>query len=919
MKKYIQYFAIVFMLMIVTACGSNSKEDPTSSSSSTSSSTATSSGGLSTGDTTSSTTSTDTSVVDSAEYTFINASTPLEVTNASTTYTIKVQLIQHQLPVSGETVQLKAFQNPKDQYGTFTSMSVSTDELGYATFEYTSPSNLTAVNNSIIKLEAVLYYGESSDGNTTSYQELTQEFILSFKNSGTDNPDDNTTNYYFTNASTPMQIVETETQYTIKVQLVDNGFPVSGESVKLKVFSNPSDIYGSFNAMSATTDSLGYASFSYVSPADISPINNQKLTLTAVLEDDKDITQTFELDFNKTEAVVVSEKPFVVIPNSSKTIELNNNSQQAIIPINVYEGETNSPYSKGTVKVILPAKIVDGVDVGKFESYSVEIENGVASFAYTGPQDLQALIDSGDSSSTFQFYHEDDPTNKKSMTVSYNPASEYIPTNYTLEVSSEDGNFTMGIPNQLKTFSVVLKDDKGENVAKEYVTSTEIELQNSFVGKLIEDKLEVTGTTVTQQNPVTFNVTSNTTSGLIPVEIKVNFKDANDVEKSISKTVNITVYSGPPTAISISYVGVEQDKERGKYIENFAITATDAYNNKVNTSPNIAVGAVVGYAVDGSAPSSTETSTTGRIYFGSDATQKGTITPIGGDKATFSIPNDGSNRFQYVDPDNDKLVLFGEGYKYEALGKWDFTLGDTPYELNLKDDYFGIQRDDLLYAIGNNYRQDPCRDDGTEYVGFAEASSYQLDEEGTAKATFKYDYHLTGKDIMFWVNLTGYQADTGKTVRMGEAKKHTLRGNGLYSVPEGGYTLKAYESSYATFSIWHENAPEYYRNANFGWAVESGSTCSYHEVYSSQDVYKLNYVIGEQDENNASLIHYTPMTSYVPNYDANTTLVSVEHNRTRDPRECVREGGRSFVTFFLEAGDEDCSFNITRIMTSSEF
>lgn len=902
MKHFIRYFVTLLALIVLSACGSNSKEDPVVSSSSTTTSTDT--GGLpSTGTTT--TTTQDTTVVDSADYTFINATTPLLVDTAGEKHQIKVQLIQYQLPSKGAPVLLKAFKNPNDQYGVFEAMEVTTDDKGYATFNYTAPTDLTAVNNSIIKIQAVLYYTTESDTNTTAYKELTQEFLIQFK-SASDITDSNETNLEFMNASTPITIVEAETQYAVKVQLVNNDFPVAGKVVNIQAFTNPSDKYGMFDVMSTTTDDLGYATFVYTSPKDIISINQETLNITAVLAEDTTKTQSFALTFNKEEAVIVSEKPFVVVPNSSKIIELNNNAQQAIIPINVYAGETNSPYSQGEVKVILPAKIVEGVDVGKFESYSVAVVNGVASFNYTGPQNLKELIDSGETGSTFQFYHEEDPTNKKSITVTYNPASEYVPSNYTLEVTSQDGNFTMGIPNKIKTFSTVLKDDKGNNVAKESITSVSLEVQNSFVGKLISDSNEVTKITAAQQNPVTFNVTSNTTSGLIPVEIIVSFMDANGQAKTMSKTVNIIVYSGPPTAISISYVGVDHDKERGKYVENFAITATDAYNNRVNTSPNISVGAIVGYSVDGTAPSSVETNSTKRLYFGDDATQLGTITPIGGDKAQFTVTNDGSNRFQYIDPDNDKLVLFGEGYKYEALGKWDFTI-DGDYSLLLKDDYFGTQRDNIFFAIGHNYRQDPCRTDGSEYVGFAETSSYQLDSEGTAKATFKYDYHLTGKDIMFWVNLTGYQADTGKTVRMGEAKKHTLRGNGLYADPTDGVKVKKYSSAYATFEIWHETVPERYLNAKFEWDVESGSTCGFEHVYSSNKEYRLGYY---NSDTNSTFYQNVP--------DYNRFLQSREFIRDRDTRECVAEEGRSFITFYLTAGEEDCTFNITRIMPFKE-
>jgi len=874
MKQYIRYFVIALSFFVLSACGSNSKEDPVVSGSS-STTTTTSSGGLGTDTTSGTTTNQDTTVVDSAEYTFINASTPTVISNAATEYTLKVQVIQNQLPVSGQTIQLKAFKNPNDQYGTFAAMSASTDAQGYAYFIYTSPSNLIAVNNNIIKLEAILEYsGTTTDGNTSSAitKELTQEFILSFQVSDGSIPDTNGSSLTFLNASTPLEIVESETQYTMKVQLVDNGFPVSGKEIQLKAFSNPNDQYGSFASMSAVTDNQGYASFIYTSPQDIGPVNNTTLTLTSVLAEDNAMKQTFELSFNKTDAVVVSEKPFVVIPTSSKEVELNSNSQQSIININVYAGETNSPYSSGKVNVVLPAKIVDGVDVGKFESYSVDVVNGVATFTYTGPQDLQALVDSGDINSSFQFYHEEDATNKQVMSVIYNPTSDYVPVNYTLEVSSQDGSdFTMGIPDKQKTFSIVLKDDQGENVPKIQITSTQITVQNTFVGKLILDGTELgTGSTV-QENPTTFNIKTNTVSGIVPIEVVINFTDANNISRTMSKTINVTVYSGPATAMSISYVGSEIEEAKAKYIDRFAVTATDAYGNQVNTTPALATGSIVGYAVDGTAPSATETSSTNRLYFAKNDISKATITPIGNDKATLTVPNDGSNRFQYVDPNNDKLVLFGEGYTYEALGKWDFSLSSN-YLLELKDDYLGTQRDNLFYTIGHNYRQDPCLSDGTEYVGYAqiESEGSKLDSEGTAIVTFTYDYQLMGKDIMLWVNLNGYQADTGKVVRIGDAKKHTLQGLGL-SASTDPVAVKAGQTKTYKFHIGHNGADLGYKNAFFK-----------------------------------------------PYYDTTcTSVTTISTSNSSDARSCDNDGF-AYIQYAITAGEEDCTFTFATPDIESE-
>jgi hypothetical protein len=117
------------------------------------------------------------------------------------------------------------------------------------------------------------------------------------------------------------------------------------------------------------------------------------------------------------------------------------------------------------------------------------------------------------------------------------------------------------------------------------------------------------------------------------------------------------------------------------------------------------------------------------------------------------------------------------------------------------------------------------------------SSTYQLDENGNVLIEFEYDYHLTGKDIMVWVNLTGYQADQGIVTRVGEAQKHTLRGYGLMS--RESYTLASgAKNVILPFYIRHENVPEVYRNGHFAFAYHGcqvDSIIDYSNWYDARD------------------------------------------------------------------------------------
>jgi hypothetical protein len=516
------------------------------------------------------------------------------------------------------------------------------------------------------------------------------------------------------------------------------------------------------------------------------------------------------------ERIITSKLPIVIVDNSMKDIILTANNQVKNINIKVFKD--GAPYTEGKVKVILPSKVLDGVDVGYFSSYEVEVgSDGIARFTYTGPQNLQGLIDSGDNGSIFTFYHEDNPVQSNKITTHYQPDSSYTPVNYILTTSSSDENYTMGL-NEVKNFTLSLKDDLGNYIDSSLVQNITITSTNNVIGKLVNsktqeevDSLEFNGNDATSEK--SFTVKTNTVSGLLPIKLEITFDDQGGESHYLSTMMNLTVFSGPPTALSISYVGVRHDENRGKFIEKFAISATDAYNNPINTRPYISAGAIVEYAVDGSSASAERNTTNPRLWHGANDS-KGKLEQIGGNKAQFVAED---NAFKYIDPENDRLVLFGAGFVYEALGKWDLdSISDNT--LVLKDSYYGIDRDGLYYAVGHNSRQDMCSNDGREYIGTMTSPTYQLDANGNVLVEFAYDYHLTGKDIMVWVNFTGYQADTNSTTRIGEAQKHTLRGMGL--ITNDKYTVAAgSDSVHLTFGIHHKDIPEWYQNAHFGFSV----------------------------------------------------------------------------------------------------
>ena len=595
-------------------------------------------------------------------------------------------------------------------------------------------------------------------------------------------------------------------------------------------------------------------------------------------------------DTNSSTAVVVNDVtlPIVVIPNSLKNIKLTSNNKNIEIAIKVFKDIV--PYSKGNVRVELPTKVLRGVDVGLFDSYTVPVnEQGIATFNYTGPSNLKGLIESNDLSSTFKFYHSENSINKQELTVNYEIDKEiYTPVDYFLTVTTKESDFSMGIPNVEKTFSILIKDSKEDIVTDINITKIEVESQNTLVAKLLntDTKLLENKVELLKENNSNFILVSKKLSGLVPLKIVVEFIGSNNQKKMLSTVINIRVMSGPPSAISVSYLSSGQDVGRAKYEEKFAVSVTDEYGNRVNTRPYISLGAIVGYSVDGSAPSATETSKTKRLYYGQydmeNGISNGLIDALDDEKVDTTQFEDTlrPDVFKWIKADgknSDKLVVFGKGKNYEAMGKWDFNKIDNN-TLKLEDDYFGINRDELFYAIGHNYYQDQCQDDGREWLGNTDSEKYQLDEEGTVIVSYKYDYQLMGKDAMVWVNLNGYQSDTAKDTRIGEVTRHTLLGKGIHSVPEKGYSLDKNTTVSATFEMWHNATNRRYRNAHFSWRTKVGSTCKVLSTHSSN------------------------------RYDARTCKNGFSNE------------GVSYITFLLQSlEDKGCTFNIDEVYVADEF
>ena len=501
------------------------------------------------------------------------------------------------------------------------------------------------------------------------------------------------------------------------------------------------------------------------------------------------------------------------------TEEVTTNNEIVNISVSVYD-EKNTPYTGGTVTVAYPDSVRDGRDVGSFENIEVPVTNGVANFVYTAPSNLYA----NESDILFTFTHDSNLLDTKTYTVTINPIEgQKELASYTIQ-SDINTSVEMGLESD-KLVTFLVQNDKNKLVLDLDMISMTVSLMNPNLGTL-KDNAGNTGTslTINNRNNITINVNSGTKSGLMPIQVETIFKDINGDEQTLSKVFNILVLSGPPSAMSLSYSGTEQASERAKFIEKWVLTVTDKYNNLVNTNPAVSMGMIAGFANDSS---NTASNSENYLFFSPDETSSGTLNA---DSDSFIAQ---AAVFDDVDLNNDVLVTFGSGFTFNASGMWDISAKSSNI-LGLDNDYTSENTSGLGFAVGHNSRDKLCSDTGASAVAnvYSANDNYIIDSTGSLIINVEYDYYLTGKSTILWVNLVGKNYKTDETVRIGEAEKMNLRAMGLTA------ESPSYSSGYQgnlRVNVLISNTVAWYQNAKFSYNVEAADDLNWTISGSSND------------------------------------------------------------------------------------
>jgi len=486
-----------------------------------------------------------------------------------------------------------------------------------------------------------------------------------------------------------------------------------------------------------------------------------------------------------------------IIDPTDKQLDINTSGVQKGITLHLAQGAES--ISGKMIEIVTPPAN------GSFFISTVETNSlGNAIFVYTAPTPIV------DNNMTVEFCVKDDNStcDTANINLTTGAAVDNNDTNTTLDIGNDfvnygmtfitaDGGNTLGL-DERKVYIVSLIDkDTNTLIPANQIEKITIESNKPNVLKLIDPndtigaavaKLEITG----KNNINVYLKASQKISGLSDIKVTINYKNQKGFDRVLSATYAITVLSGPPTALSINSAGVSYNFEEKWFEHKFLISASDKYNNAINTSPTISVSVMAGYAKDSSGNRMIYGQTSKRdLNISANITSNGQVELDSIGVSPFSDFD--TDTLKGVDLSRDFVAIMGNVRTYEANGKWEIDSISSPTQLILSDLYDGENYTGVGFAVGHNYRQDLCSDEYLEYEVKVDSTdgTYKLDDEGKTFVTVKFPAaFMPGKRVGLIVNLVTENPETEKQLRGGENKfvtLHSFQGlSGLStSIPKG--------------------------------------------------------------------------------------------------------------------------------------
>ncbi len=563
----------------------------------------------------------------------------------------------------------------------------------------------------------------------------------------------------------------------------------------------------------------------------------RSVVLTGKMEDASCVPTLYQLSGSK--SILENGKTTVeTFTTDTGTIASSDITFEEILPFTINAIDTRLDINESVEKAIRIrlAQGVDGVAGENIKAGNVlhgtlfvpvveTDEFGQAVFAYTPPSPIV------ENDFSIEFCLEDNASlctnvdiNLTTGTVDTNDTNgtdvgnDFV--NYGITFITSDGTNTLGLDERKLYVASLIDKDTQTIIPSSQVEKITIESKKPDILKLIDPsdaigaavaKLEITG----KSSINVYLKAAQNISGLSDIKVTINYKTNKGASRELIRTYAIAVLSGPPTAISITSAGVSYNFEEKWFEHKFLISASDKYNNKINTSPTIAAGVMAGYAKDSNGD---------RMIYGQNSKRDlGIYANLTGSTAQVELDAVSVAPFstfdtitlQGVDLSRDIVAIFGNVRTYEANGKWEIDSVSNASKLILSDSYEGEDYAGVGFAVGHNYRSNLCSSEYLEYQVKVDSTdgTYKLDNEGKTFVTVKFPAtYMPGKKVGLMVNLISENPETGKQLRGGEVKFTTLQSfqglSGLSTSIPKGTTVEVTHYGFVetgTVDVWRLN------------------------------------------------------------------------------------------------------------------
>lgn len=515
--------------------------------------------------------------------------------------------------------------------------------------------------------------------------------------------------------------------------------------------------YGTFDNYNITTDANGQGHLVYTAPQDVNAVDGESREVVLTR---KDTNETVILTLNF--VYLPGEKNLIITP---AVLTVENGSQTQSIAITTLNDDSQPVAAEVSVSYLRPDE--QNREFGAFNTYHITTDtNGQGSILYIAPQDISTI--DGESREVVLTRKDTNETAVLTLNYVYIPGAAEL-LNYKTVVDQPQ-QINVNENGKLTVRFVSLED---ENVLLPSAQVLDVNVTTIMPESLLlidEEGQSVSKIEYADDHNKTVLLQAGRVSGSAVLEISALINDGKE-QKRLTKTLTITIASGSVDKISINYAGYLF--KEGLFYEKYTIHAVDRYNNPPSSVLPLHVGVVGGLV---------KSAHNDDFYL-----YLAKLVGIQKEGQSILMKKSEANPIDFSLVDTADTVVFlanSNGDSADFLGGW--QIGSVePYALHLNGLYYGDNYEYLTAVIGNASRTDTKCSQTPYTIDMMEGSDIQMDANGTATVTLKYDPFFVAKDVYLYA-ATYLNSNTGEQKRVGTASREKLRGAG-YQVdkPEG--------------------------------------------------------------------------------------------------------------------------------------